>query len=64
MTSKTAMILFMLGLVLTMFGVGGVESSISNLELLAALAVSVVGLGVMYCGVLGIRAAESYDERY
>jgi hypothetical protein len=63
MTTTTAMGLFMLGLVLTLFGVGGVENSITNTELLTSLAVSVVGMATMYCGVLGLRSAEYYDER-
>jgi hypothetical protein len=42
-----------------MFGVGGVENSISNVELLQSLAVSVVGLGIMGCGVLAIRVQQN-----
>lgn len=63
MKTNTGMALFMLGLVLTMFGVGGVENSITNTELFSALAVSLVGLGTMYCGTLGVRNGAYYDER-
>jgi hypothetical protein len=42
-----------------MFGVGGVENSISNVELLQSLAVSVAGLGIMGCGVLAIRVQQN-----
>jgi FtsH-binding integral membrane protein len=45
----------MLGLVLTMFGVGGVENSITDTELLSSLAVSVLGLMLMGVGVLMLR---------
>jgi hypothetical protein len=44
MTSKTAAVLAVLGFLLTAFGVGGVENSITDAELLAALAVSITGL--------------------
>ena len=54
MTERTAFILFMFGLVLTMFGVGGVENSITDEQLLSGVAVSIVGLGIMLCGTLGI----------
>jgi hypothetical protein len=63
MTQTAAMFLVFTGLVLTLFGVGGVENSLTNTELLTAVAVSVVGLGTMWCGVLGLRSAEYYDER-
>jgi hypothetical protein len=61
MKSSTATALTMIGLILTMFGVGGVENSITNTELLSSLAVSVLGLGVMYCGALGLRNSSYYD---
>jgi hypothetical protein len=62
MKSSTAMILFFLGLILTMFGVGGVENSLTDTELLQALAVSVVGLGIAGAGVLAQRVSDSYDQ--
>jgi hypothetical protein len=45
----------MLGLILTMFGVGGIEQSITNTELLSSLAVSVLGLALMAVGVLALK---------
>jgi hypothetical protein len=59
MSERSAMFLAFTGLVTTMFGVGGVENSISNVELLQSLAVSVVGLGIMGCGVLAIRVQQN-----
>jgi hypothetical protein len=47
--------MFITGLITTMFGVGGVENSITNSQLLSALAVSVTGLGIMYCATLMMR---------
>lgn len=54
-TQGQAMFVFITGLLVTMLGVGGVESSITNTELLQALAVAVTGLGCMYCGTLLIK---------
>ena len=63
MTTHTTFALFIFGLILTMFGVGGVENSITNPELLTAVAVSALGLGLMYCGTLAMRVSDYYDER-
>ena len=58
MTKDGAMICFTVGLLITLFGVGGVEQSITNMELLSGVLVSVVGLMVMGCGALAIRVLE------
>ena len=63
MKTTTAMFMFMLGLLITMFGVGGVENSITNTELISALAVSAVGLAIMYVGTLAVRNGPYYDQR-
>ncbi len=55
---KTAFMMFT-GIVTTMLGVGGVENSLTNAELMQGLAVSVVGLGIMYCTVLMINREEA-----
>ena len=47
--------MFITGLITTMFGVGGVENSITNAQLLSGLAVAVTGLGIMYCATLMLR---------
>lgn len=44
--------MFFTGLITTMFGVGGIENSITDSELLSGLAVSAVGLGIVYCSTL------------
>ena len=54
-TQGQAMFVFIVGLIVTMLGVGGVESSITNTELLQAVLVAVTGLGCMYCGTLLIK---------
>ena len=51
---KTAFMIFT-GIVTTMLGVGGVESSITNTELLQGLAVAVTGLAIMFAATLMLR---------
>ena len=42
--------ILLLGLLLTMGGVGGVENSIDNVSLIQSVAVSIVGLVLMFVG--------------
>ena len=63
MTTKTAFALFILGLILTAFGVGGIEHSISDGELLSSMFVSIVGLLIMYAGTVAMRVSDYYDPR-
>jgi len=54
--SETRVFFFvMMGLLLTMLGVGGVENSITDLELLQSLAVSGLGLLLMWVATLMIK---------
>ena len=55
---KTAFMM-MTGIVTTALGLGGVENSITNAELVQGLAVSVVGLMIMAVTVLMIKREES-----
>lgn len=59
MTERSAMFLVMVGLLTTGFGVGGVENSVDNLELLSGLLVSVSGLAIMAAGVLGLKTVDN-----
>jgi len=63
MTSRTAAILGILGFLLTAFGVGGVENSISDNELFGSMIVSITGLCIMYCSIAALKVSEYYDER-
>ena len=63
MTTRTAGILAFLGFLLTAFGVGGIEQSISDGELMASMLVSITGLAIMYCGVIALKVSGYYDER-
>jgi hypothetical protein len=59
MSEKSAMFVAMVGLIMTVGGVGGIENSISNTELLDSVIVAVVGLMVMGCGVLAIKTQQN-----
>jgi hypothetical protein len=59
MSEKSAMFLVITGLIITMFGAGGIENSIQTVDLLQSIAVAIVGLAVMGCGVLAIKVAEN-----
>jgi hypothetical protein len=59
MSEKSAMFVAMVGLIMTLGGVGGVENSITNAELLDSVIVAVVGLMVMGCGVLAIKRQQN-----
>jgi hypothetical protein len=57
------MIIAMFGLLLTMGGVGGIEQSVDTEALVGSVAVSIVGLLMMYCGVIALRISDYYDAR-
>ena len=56
-TEKQGMFVFVVGLLVTLLGTGGVENSISNADLLTSVLVAATGLGCMYCGTLMIKQA-------
>lgn len=49
------MIAFLIGLIVVMFGVGGVEASVNNVQLVAGVAVASFGLALMNIGVRAAR---------
>ncbi len=53
-----AFILFFGGLILTMFGVGGVENSVTDPDFALSTLVAVVGLIVMWTGTRLIKQEE------
>lgn len=59
MTANQSMFVFLVGLLIAMLGVGGVEGSITNAELILGLVVSGVGLLVMWAGTLGMRVLDN-----
>jgi hypothetical protein len=58
------MILFILGLVITLGGVGGVEASPGISELLLSTVMSIVGVVIMWVGTAQINHSNIYGERY
>lgn len=62
MKTSTAFGLFILGLLMALGGVGGVENSIENGALVQSFAIACVGLCVMYCGVSAMQVSDYYDK--
>jgi hypothetical protein len=48
---NSATFLMITGLLLTMGGVGGIENSVTDADMGTALLISILGMGVMWCGV-------------
>jgi len=61
MTTKQAMFVFIVGLVMTLGAVGGIEVSVTNDDLMSSMVIAIVGLLTMYCGTLGLRRAHYFD---
>ena len=61
MTTKGAMFVFIAGLILTLGGLGGVEHSITNDDLVGSMLLAILGLLAMYAGTLGFRNAHMFD---
>jgi hypothetical protein len=61
MTTKGAMFVFIAGLILTLGGLGGVEHSITNDDLVGSMLLAILGLLAMYAGTLGFRNAHLFD---
>ena len=59
MSEKSSMFLVAVGLLMTFGGVGGVENSVGNLDLLQSTLVAIVGLAIMGCGVLAIKTQQN-----
>jgi len=54
-TDRRVFFFIIMGLTLTLMGVGGVENSVTNVELLQSLAVSGLGLLLMWVATLMIK---------
>jgi len=63
MTTKQAMFVFIVGLVMTLGAVGGIEVSVTNDDLMSSMVIAIVGLLTMYCGMLGLKGAAYYDNQ-
>jgi hypothetical protein len=61
MTTKQAMFVFIVGLIMTLGAVGGVEVSVTNEDMMSAMIFAIIGLLTMYCGMLGLNRAHLFD---
>ena len=55
------MFVFIVGMLMTMGAVGGIEVSETNTDLMSSMVVAIVGLLTMFCGVLGLNRAHMFD---
>jgi len=62
MGKNSAIFLIIAGLIITLGGVGGIETSINDEQMLSSAVFAILGLLTMYAGLLGIRNADFYDR--
>jgi hypothetical protein len=62
MKTNTAMFIFVVGMIVTLFGVGGIEASITDTELAQSIAVALVGLLLAWVSTLALRVSDRYDQ--
>jgi len=61
MTTKSAMFVFIVGLLMTFGAVGGIEVSTTNEDMMSSMVIAIIGLLAMYAGTLGLRNAHYFD---
>ena len=61
MTTKSAMFVFIVGLLMTFGAVGGIEMSTTNEDMMSSMVIAIIGLLAMYAGTLGLRNAHYFD---
>jgi len=61
MTTKSAMFVFIVGLLMTFGAVGGIEVSTTNEDMMSSMVIAIIGLLTMYAGTLGLRRAHMFD---
>ena len=59
MYQRSGMFCFAVGLLVTAFGVGGIEQSLDDQGLLLGALVSSVGLSIMWAGTLMLKEVDS-----
>ena len=57
-----AMLIFVLGLLITFGGVGGVETSLNNWQLVGSFLISCGGLLVMFVGAMLLQKNNTHDK--
>jgi hypothetical protein len=61
MNKDGANFLMIVGFLIVFGGVGGIEVSTNDTELMGSMIVSIIGLLVTYCGLLATRILDSRD---
>ena len=61
MSKIGAMTVLVAGFILAFGGVGGIELSVNDEQLLGSTLIATLGLLAMYAGVLGLRNTDFYD---
>jgi len=62
MKTNSAMFIFVVGLIVTLLGVGGIEASVTDQELAQSIAVALVGLLLAWVSTLALRVSDRYDQ--
>jgi hypothetical protein len=55
------MFVFIVGFIMTLGAVGGIEVSENNTDMMSSMVIAIVGLLTMYCGTLGLNRAHLFD---
>ena len=55
------MFVFIVGMLMTMGAVGGIEVSETNTDMMSSMVIAIVGLLTMFCGTLGLNRAHMFD---
>ena len=61
MTTKSAMFVFIVGFIMTLGAVGGIEVSVTNEDMMSSMVIAIIGLLTMFCGTLGMNRAHMFD---
>tara|TARA_R110000868_G_scaffold4970_5_gene30899 strand:+ start:1765 stop:1950 length:186 start_codon:yes stop_codon:yes gene_type:complete len=59
MTRNETNFILIVGFIITFGGVGGIEVSQTDTEMMGSMIVSIIGLLVMYAGILAMRVLDS-----
>ena len=51
--------LLVVGFLMTLGGVGTIEISQNDMEMMSGMVVSILGLSVMYCGLLAMKVVDN-----
>jgi len=51
--------LLVVGFLMTLGGVGTIEISQTDMEMISGMVVSILGLSVMYCGLLAMKVVDN-----